>query len=258
MGKYLIVLITLVMLLSCSVKYYVAYETYLSQSPTKSLSFEDDRFRFDFLPTPNGVFFNIKNLTQTAATIVWDRSYFIDPENNSSKLLNTDVMLEEEETKSKAKYQSIIAPGANFRRFTTSALNVDKQKIMKEEVKINYSEIFGSGRLTTLENSEYDTFISYGRYWPDIGYASKSKLNDGLNRIKDYVSYSNNMGIGFSIQLNENLYDYKFDFKFERVSVYKKSTEDYYVEKTKQKTELELVAAMSEENSWIWKKKRTK
>ena len=212
MSKYSIVII-FVFLLSCASNYRIVYETYLSQSPTKSLTYEDERFQFQFEPVANGVFFKIKNITQTPATLLWDKSYFVAPDNNSSKLLNTDVMFEEEETKLKAKYESILPPSANFSRFTTSALNVGKFTSVKNKGMSYYMNIFGADIFTIYKNTDYATFISFGRYWPDInGNLSKSKLNAKLKKVKEYVRNNNNMAIGFSIQLNEDLYNYKFDF----------------------------------------------
>lgn len=254
MFKLFIALIFGIILLSCTSNYLVTYDTYLSNSKTKSLTFKDDKFLFRFFPVANGIYFNVRNLTQTPATLIWDRCYFIAPDNNSSKLINTDVIYEEEETKRKAKYESILPPGADFARFTSSALNVEKFTNIKNQSVGHYLQIFDTNILTTYENIEYQEFLSYGRYWPDIGRIKKSKFNDELKRVYKYVDENNNMGLGLAIKLNEDLLDYKFDFKFNKVSVYKvASVNPYSRDYNETDKKIELEAWMDDESGWKWK-----
>ncbi len=255
MLKHLLILFVTLMLTSCATrsKYFVVYDTYLKGSQPKSLTFQDDKFLFEFLPVPNGVYFNIKNLTSSPAVIIWDRSYYIEPNNNSSKLLNMDIFQEERETLLKTKYESILPPGANFNRFTTSALNVDKfQNIDKSIISANMT--MGNYNISmTSADWKYSEFFTYGRYWSDIGNILQSELPQKLEDVKDYILNNNNMGIGMAIQINHEIVDYRFDFKFKNVSVYriKKYTIKKY-DRAVWKEKLIHEVSMDETNGWQW------
>jgi len=253
MNKKSILFLLIFIVASCATQYRVVYDTYLEKSDNKSLTFQDENFYFEFLPVPNGVYFKIKNLTTKPAVLIWDRSYFIEPDNNSYKLLNTDILHEEEETRRKTKYESMLPPGAFFSRFTTSAVNVDKFLSIKNKKVSSYFEIYNIDFLTTSTEVEYQTFLSYGRYWPEIGKIKTSKLDKELNRIKQYVLTNNSMGIGFGIKSEENILDYKFDFKFKRVTVHKVKQEGGTTFTPEVTEKLELKAAMDESNGWEWK-----
>ena len=90
----------------CTKVYKVAYQTSLADSDR--LDFEDEYFAFKFVPLPNGIWFDIYNKTKTTAKIIWDKSYFIMPDGNSYKALNTDLLKEERRIAEKAKYLSLI------------------------------------------------------------------------------------------------------------------------------------------------------
>lgn len=82
---------------SCSVNYELSYDTYLENSEPKGLRFQDDSFIFNFIPVSNGIFFSINNLTDTTAFLIWDKSYFIEPDGNSYKAINLDLLKVEDE-----------------------------------------------------------------------------------------------------------------------------------------------------------------
>jgi hypothetical protein len=76
---------------SCAPFHYVVeYHTHLLTSEPKSLVYKDSLFDFEFHPVPNGLYFNITNLSDVKATVVWNSCYFIDPTGNPSRALNVD------------------------------------------------------------------------------------------------------------------------------------------------------------------------
>ena len=234
-----------IVLVSCSANYRVVYYTYTANSESRSLSYEDSRFYFDFLPIPNGVYFKIKNLTNTPAILIWERSYFIKPDNSSSKLLNTDILQESEEIAKESKFESVIAPGVVFARFTTSVLNLEKLS------SLNTTQINNYFKNTLITSSIYKEFFTIGRYWPDLGSMKKSKFMIELERIKNYVINNNNLAIVFALKVKDEIIDYRFDFKFKKVEVYRitsKHDEKY----GEYKEELEIVSSMDETGEWQW------
>jgi hypothetical protein len=54
------------------------------------------------------------------------------------------------------------------------------------------------------------------------------------------------MGLGISIKLNDTITDYKFDFRFKDVKIWKISS-------NVDKTDTTLFRSISEENGWVWK-----
>ena len=224
--------------------YLTGYDTYLLNSdPPKSRQFKDDKFEFNFLPVVNGVWYQIKNLTEKPAFLSWDRCYFIAPDGNSSKALNTDIIHENTETKEKAKYESVLPPNAIFYRFTTSALNSELF------TAVDFNEFrFANAEVINITTKK---FPSFGNYWPE--YKEKYAPNDslkkydlGLKEIEGYILNNNKMGLGISIKLNDTILDYRFDFKFKSVEIWKMSMYDT------------TICNASEEGEWKWKKKAIK
>jgi hypothetical protein len=189
----------------------------LLNSEPKSLVYKDTFFIFEFHPVPNGLYYNITNLSNVPATLEWDKCYFIEPTGNPSRALNIDGISEDSRTHELPTNISIIPPHGSFGRFTTSALNV--QEIT--EYKSYYYKYIGY--ISTTGN----TFYNYGRYWPNYnGPAferadSLHKNDTALPNISSYVRKNNNMGVGFHIRLKDTVVDYKFDFKIDKISIYK-------------------------------------
>jgi hypothetical protein len=226
------------------VSYFPQYETYLVKSdPPKSLKFIDEKFEFNFLPVENGIIFQIKNIGEKPAFLEWDRSYFIEPDGNSYKALNTDLLHENVETKEKAKYESVIPPNGIFQRFTTSALNSELF------TSVNFTE-FNSGNISTVRVVS-SKITGFGRYWP--GYTEPSfatgdtlQKNDlALEEIKNYMVNKNKMGLGISVKMNDTISDYKFDFRFRSVKIWK-------VFIGGEKPDTTLFKKSSEDNGWLW------
>jgi hypothetical protein len=119
-----------------------------------------------------------------------------------------------------ARNESVIPPHSSFGRFTTSALNV--QKFTKID---GYHYLFSKS--IGFTSTYYNTFFNYGRYWPEykgpvFEPADSLHENDvALPRISSYVRKNNNMSVGFHIRLKDTTVDYKFDFKIDKIAIYK-------------------------------------
>jgi hypothetical protein len=206
---------------SCAQFHYITnYSTHLSNSDPASLVYKDTLFGFEFHPVPNGLYFNITNLSNVPATLEWDKCYFIEPTGNPSRALNVDGGIREDTHLFEgARNESIIPPHTSFGRFTTSALNVEAIKVSNSYYYFYNS--FGYSSTT------FNTFYDYGRYWPEykgpvFEPADSLKKNDiSLPQISSYVSKNNNMGVGFHIRLKDTVVDYKFDFKIDKIAIYK-------------------------------------
>jgi hypothetical protein len=158
----LVCTISIAVLFGCtSYHYFTEYTTHLVNSEPKSLAYKDTVFNFEFLPVPNGVYFNITNLSDIPAILEWDRCYFIEPTGNPSRALNVDGGTREDTHMNEgARNESVIPPHSSFGRFTTSALNVHKfTKIESYYYLFSKSSGFSSTYCTT--------FFNYGRYWPE-------------------------------------------------------------------------------------------
>ena len=231
--------------------YRTEFHTYLLQSDPQSLQFRDDKFTFVFTPVPNGVFFSIENSSQAPAFLVWDRCYFIEPGGNSSKALNVDLLEENAATRDKANYESIIPPNGIFSRFTTSALNIDEFSSLRSYQITKYS----SGIATAYSYAEIHKFCSFGRYWPDFQSTVKDSAfydhhmvrnvvvmkERGFANISSYVIDNDRMGVGLCIRLNEQLHDYRFDFRFDKIEVYE-------IDSKKER----LIGVATRTDSWKW------
>jgi hypothetical protein len=231
----------------CATSYRMDYHTCLFGSEPKSLQFKDDKFTFEFTPVPNGVWFKIENLSGVSGFLVWDRCYFIEPGGNSSKALNVDLLEENTATRDKAVYESILPPNAIFARFTTSALNIEEFSALRSSQITNYFLRMSSSFV------EMNKFYNFGRYWPEFlpvywdstrraeTRASLSLSERTYTDISSYLASNDRMGLGLCIRLNESFYDYRFDFLFEKIEVFK-------IRGKKAK----LIGSASKADSWNW------
>ena len=214
---------------SCTPLHYtIKYNTHLLNSEPASLVYKDTLFGFEFYPVPNGLYFNITNFSNTPATLDWDRCYFIEPSGNPSRALNVDGGIREDtHLYEGARNISIIPPLSSFVRFTTSALNV--REVTNSE--FYYRDPGSAGYFS----GKYNSFYNIGRYWPDYkgpAFAPGDSLHTkdtALSKISNYVRNNNNMGVGFCIRLKDTIVDYKFDFKIDKVEIYKVRDTTTYV-----------------------------
>lgn len=227
--------IILFLLVSCSTNYHIIYDTYLEGSKEKVNYFQDNKFNFEFTPVHNGLFFTIKNLTDKVAYLIWDRTYFIQPDGNSYKAINTDTLEEDKQISYKENYESILPPKSLFKRFTTSDINAHKFK--SEDITI-YKDYVNNISTEKIISSEW---IGASRFWPLI-----AKKDDLIN-VTEYITNNNNMGIGFVIKQGEKEFEYNFNFKFKKASAMQE-IKSYEMTKWVEKYS-------AEEDAWIWKKK---
>lgn len=219
-------------IISCSTTFNVAFDTYLSKSPTKALSYSDEKFDFNFIPVSNGIWFTIKNNTEQTAYLIWDKSYFIDPSGNSYKALNYDVIAITDEVARRENNESPIPAKSTFSRFTTSNTNLQKFSEYNSKTVNNY---FTNYSYTTSFNKD---FFNIGNYWitkfdfnetSGYYYSSGDKtlepediyLNKKCEDIKKFIKQNNNLGLGLFIKDSEKTYEYRFDFKIKEVKIYK-------------------------------------
>jgi hypothetical protein len=236
---------SLIIISSCTPFHYsTEYHTHLLNSDPKSLVYKDTLFDFEFYPVPNGVYFNITNLSNVPATLEWDRCYFIEPTGNPSRALNVDGGIREDTHMYEgARNESVIPPHSSFGRFTTSALNV--QEFTKSE-----TYYYRFTKSIVYSSTTFNTFLNYGRYWPDYNGPifepadSLHKKNIALPWISSYVRKNNNMAVGFHIRLKDTVVDYKFDFKIDKISIYK----------VRDTVASELAFYSVDTSDWTWQK----
>jgi hypothetical protein len=213
------------MLTGCGTQYSLLYKTDVVTA-FKNDSSEPLTFAID--PLYNGIIFTVRNNSDQTARIIWDKSYFIMPDGNSYKALNTDILKEEKEIVHKAKYVSTIPSKASFTRFTTSSLNADK---------IRTGEAYGFA--TTWQNYTsvhikylVEDFIRYGSYWAitvkvdpfasSPGQTEEAAELNALIPIGNSVRKNNNLGLGLVIEHRGKEKEYRFDIKITKVHAVKK------------------------------------
>lgn len=228
-----------ILLSSCST-YYFTYDTYLEKSNPHSLQYQDSLFTFIFKPVSNGIYFKIDNLTKRPVYILWDNCYFILPNGNSSKALNVDLLSMTSEVLIKEKSESIVPPNSSYARFTNSNINLN---LVETEHLITINNYFTTQN-NTYSFSTYSKYATYGSYWP-TELPNVVSLDDYLPEIQNYIRDNDNLGIGFSLRLDSQIYEYRFNFKFENVDVYVKAS-DWSTMKTHR------VMTASKNKLWKW------
>jgi len=209
-------------IVSCNVTYHYTYHTYLEQSENKDLKYNDSILSFQFWPQPNGIYFQIDNLTDNNMFLIWDKTYFIGPNGNSFKALNTDILETQDKLVDKENYESIIPSKSRFLRFTTPNSNIS---IMENRyTTILYSEIFNS--INILDS--YHKFFQGKPYWmltSEFKETMDMAEPDTKARQKaiDFMRNSDNLGIGFTFRIGDEYAEYHFNFKVSKVDIHRKS-----------------------------------
>lgn len=220
----------------CDTVSFVVYKTYLKDSTIDSLHYNDSRFSFDFLPVANSIYFKITNLLDTTAFLIWDKSYFIEPDGNSYNALNTDLLQENETVANKEDNKSIIPQHGTLLRFTTSATNYKKFTAYTTQTVNNLYYNF------SISNMSSNSFYTIGNYWPE----TIENLNSQPHDISNYVINNNNLGLGLTIRVNDETCEYKFDFKIKELRIY-----SFYSDINNNKeTKLIAVAKLPDLSNW--------
>ena len=221
-----ILLITFI-LSSCKVSYLVTYQTYLEDSPGESSEYRDSIINVKFDTKTNGILFDIENLTTNNLYLVWDKSYFIEPNGESSKALNSDVLETTAEIRNKENYESVIPQKAHFKRYTCSSKNISLFSIYTSLTF--YSEALKS--FNTI--ADYSKFYKTGTYWylgENMSYSGKSEipiLNSIVaDKVHKEIIEKNNLAVGFTIKNKEKEIEYHFKFPLKKVEVFNKTSQD--------------------------------
>jgi hypothetical protein len=219
--------IAYVLFSGCTVNYSLEYDTTLKHNETSG----NNDLDFKFTPLYNGVMFTIVNNSDETARILWDKSYFIMPNGNSSKALNPDLLREEKEIVDKSSNVSTVPSRSEFSRFTTSTLNATKFAFA------NISSFYT--RIGSYESSSIrilnDEFVRSENYWPyqvvvDMGSAMNDSTKTqvairGLETISNFVEMNNHLGVGFVIEQSGKEEEYRFDILIDKVHAIRKVSE---------------------------------
>ncbi len=221
--QFLLIIICIVLLLSsCKLEYSYFYLTSLDGSKNKTLTIQDSIMKFTFLPEPNGIWFEIENLSDENIFLLWDGSYFVDPTGNSSKALNMDILTTENKIVSKENFESIIPKQGTFRRFTASSKDISYyQKIDRTIYMVSPN--------FTIQNTSYEEKYIPNAYWTNsttIPYGSKGdlKIKHGMemNRLMNSLKLNNNLGLGFTFRKGGKTIERDFKIKIDKVIVTRK------------------------------------
>jgi hypothetical protein len=217
----------LIVISSCKLSYLTNYETYLLDDPEQDLVFSDSIISIRFDTKPNGIIFDIENHTDRNLFLLWDKSYFVDPSGNSSKLLNTDILETTKSITEKENYESIIPKGEHFRRFTCSVKNLSFFQTY------NSYSILNEATNTISMNSYYNEFFLGGKYWylgSKREYGSKSEIPtlDMLEcrEVKNFIQNNDQLGMGITIKNQDKEIEYHFKFRIKCVIISKKLPSD--------------------------------
>ncbi|MFH1194993.1 MAG: hypothetical protein V1720_04740 [bacterium] len=209
-------------LYGCNPSYEIIYRTSLDTGVKSLMNFEDTKFIFDFIVAANGIYFIITNKTDTTSYIVWDKSYFILPDGNSSKALNTDILEVDKNITQKENYESIIPSKSKFSRFTTATTNVNEFTSYNTQKISLYFENFDM----MYSSSSNRSFFSSGQYWSTEIKANEQSLSNEkylemmLNKIGENILQENSLGLGLAIKMGKDLHEYRFNFLIQEVEIY--------------------------------------
>lgn len=247
------------MFTGCSTEYFLKYDTTVQTKQnlnSSELTTEDEFFKFRFSPLYNGIYFEIQNKTEKSAYLNWDKSYFVEPDGNTAKLLNTDVIDTDDKIIAKENFESIIPQNANFNRFSTA---VTKLEVIRQSSFRSYTE-FRLGKYESYYSGKIKEFFYYSTYWPfslSIAKDEVSSMNEKLktrdltehdliraklDSLLMFVKENNNLGLGFSISYEGKQLEYRFNFPIYRIQVMEKDGTGYKV-----------IFESKETDNWEWK-----
>lgn len=212
---------------SCKVSYLVSYQTDLENSPNESLQFKDSIISVSFIPIPNGILFDIENLSKNNLYLIWDRSYFIEPSGSSSKLLNTDILETNSAIRDKENYESVIPKGAHFNRFTSPANKISLFSMYTS------TSLYNEVTKTITSYADYSQLYLTSTYWnlsSKMQYNSKKEI-PGIDKveiatIQKFIIYNNKLAVCFTIKNKEKEIEYHFRFPIKKVEISKKLNDD--------------------------------
>ncbi|MGB0390751.1 MAG: hypothetical protein ACPGD5_04230, partial [Salibacteraceae bacterium] len=222
-NKPLIIFILLLSIVfnGCKINFEYVYHTSIKELRSDSLmnQFEDENVIIDLYSRPNGVFFQVYNKGDKNLYLLWDQSYFIDPDGNSSRALNTDILETKGAISSKESYESIIPKKGFIKRFTSSATNVSVYRSIKSTIysNDNYSEV----------KSYYNETFRHSAYWrisETVDYGAESGVsgivNSKISSLENHVKNYNNLGLGLAFRKGNDTLEYDFRLPIESIDIY--------------------------------------
>ncbi|MCD4829665.1 MAG: hypothetical protein K8R90_09595 [Candidatus Cloacimonetes bacterium] len=202
------------LLTACSsVKVLYTYDYSLVEPQRSGLSYTDSLFIFSFTPTYNGILFKVHNRTEKPTILLWDYTYFITPDGNTYNALHTDLLEANLEAIVKAKYQSIIPPGGQIRRFTTPISNIS---CFSYDAYKEYTIALLNTSLTFADAISYEYYLM-GNYYPVTASFKKTEIEAKLNQVSIDFCNERQVGIGMRIAVDEKEYDYLFMFQVDTI-----------------------------------------
>ncbi len=206
---------------SCYVEHQYYYETKIKPLESDSLFnfFEDELVRIHLYPKPNGINFKIENKTSENMYLLWNSSYFIDPQGNSSKALKRDLLFSKNKIAAKDNYETIIPKKASYQEFTTSSINVNTFR------ESNSTATYNDGYSRTV--TTYNTSYTHSPYWKveskiDISQSTDKNrtIKNELLEMEKYANQNNQLGIGFALKYQNDTLEYDFKLPITRVFVF--------------------------------------
>jgi hypothetical protein len=213
---------------SCKVTYQVSYDTLIEGSKDGALQYNDSLVKIVLNPQANGVFFEIENYTKNSLYLIWDKSYFIEPNGGSSKLFNPDIFITTSIIRDKENYESIIPQMGHFARFTASATHLSEFSVFRS------STIFSENPSTIHSNTAYAKFYITGNYWytgSTRQYSSKKDIpnldKQEISTVQKFIKNNNQLGLGFTIRDKNKELEYNFKLVFDKAIISKKMPDDF-------------------------------
>ena len=233
----------------CATNYELRYEAQLrGQAEPGSLVTEQDGLRFEFLPLPVGVAFEIVNNAAEDAVLDWSRSYFIAPGGNSFKALNTDTLNEVDIVALKSLDIATVPRGAMLRRFTTASVNPERYRILRLRTFSTWMGSYGGG--WTFSSLSIDEGLTFPEYYPLSVRADESQLKRKFEEVSKVMAHGPSMGLGLMIRTGANEKLYRFDIEFTKVSAL--AARMVETEAGQFITRHELTHTSTREDDWTW------
>jgi len=239
------------LLFSCSTTFTAWYDTRLDPPQSDPLKLEDDKFAFQFQPLNNGIYFKVFNKTDKPAYLVWEKSFFIQPDGNSYKAANTDLLDTASKLTQNQKDESTIPSHAYIARFTTPANNI--QEFKYEQITTVTSQLYTTPfapTLITSGNTTLSDFFKAGSFFPlsSVTLSGENLTSATLNRMGtdliEHIKANDNLGLGFYIMYDDKPTEYQFTFKFIKVSI--------YASELNQGKQVYLAYVAEAKDGWVW------
>jgi len=205
--------------MACSpLKYNLSYSTHLEGIAGNTMSYKDSIVNFKFDTQSNGVNFTLSNQTNESLSILWDKSYFTLPNNNTYKALNEELLSIPEPLIIKYSNKTHIPPKSTISRFTTTASGI----VSRDATMTLINSFRGNVNIYKEQKKEYikESFWAHK-------ITLKKKMNEITKNIDDnietnlrkYIVDKNNLGLGFTINKGGKEYLYKFKIIIDTITV---------------------------------------